>query len=180
MVSATWIAPTSGRIVTQIQSDSSPTDSPVRVRYAQPGSRSLGIAISLGGCAFRLAGFELQDNSVRCWFAPHDMPIGAKIIDAIHEGIRLRDKVPPSVGALSQERQGFSSVRGETWQPPFALCESASCGCNARGLSARLAPTSGRIVTQIQSSSARTMPSQAVGLQCVGLCGVPLSFRGPR
>jgi hypothetical protein len=29
----------------------------------------------------------------RCWFAPHDMRIGAKIIDAIDEAIRLRDKV---------------------------------------------------------------------------------------
>jgi hypothetical protein len=37
-VSATAIAPTSGRIVTQIQSDSSRADSPVRIRYAQPGS----------------------------------------------------------------------------------------------------------------------------------------------
>jgi hypothetical protein len=39
-VSATQIAPTSGRVVTQIQSDSSRADSPVRVRYAQPGSWS--------------------------------------------------------------------------------------------------------------------------------------------
>src|SRR5207237_1290360 len=37
-VSAARIAPTSSRIVTQIQSDSSRADSPVRVRYAQPGS----------------------------------------------------------------------------------------------------------------------------------------------
>jgi TIR domain/Pentapeptide repeats (8 copies) len=36
---------------------------------------------------------DLQNKGVRCWFAPHDMPIGAKIIDAIDEGIRLRDKV---------------------------------------------------------------------------------------
>jgi hypothetical protein len=36
---------------------------------------------------------DLQNNGVRCWFAPHDMPIGAKIIDAIDEAIRLRDKV---------------------------------------------------------------------------------------
>jgi hypothetical protein len=36
---------------------------------------------------------DLQAKSVRCWFAPHDMPIGAKIIDAIDEAIRLRDKV---------------------------------------------------------------------------------------
>jgi uncharacterized protein YjbI with pentapeptide repeats len=36
---------------------------------------------------------DLQANGVRCWFAPHDMPIGAKILDAIDEAIRLRDKV---------------------------------------------------------------------------------------
>jgi hypothetical protein len=36
---------------------------------------------------------DLQNKGVRCWFAPHDMPIGAKIIDAIDKAIRLRDKV---------------------------------------------------------------------------------------
>ena len=36
---------------------------------------------------------DLQKNGVRCWFAPHDMPIGAKIINAIDEAIRQRDKV---------------------------------------------------------------------------------------
>ena len=36
---------------------------------------------------------DLQNSGVRCWFAPHDMPIGAKIIDALDEAIRLRDKV---------------------------------------------------------------------------------------
>jgi TIR domain/Pentapeptide repeats (8 copies) len=35
----------------------------------------------------------LQAKGVRCWFAPHDLPIGAKILDAIDEAIRLRDKV---------------------------------------------------------------------------------------
>jgi hypothetical protein len=30
---------------------------------------------------------------VRCWFAPHDLPIGAKTWDTIDEAIRLRDKV---------------------------------------------------------------------------------------
>ena len=30
---------------------------------------------------------------MRCWFAPHDLPIGAKTWDAIDEAIRLRDKV---------------------------------------------------------------------------------------
>ena len=30
---------------------------------------------------------------VRCWFAPHDLPIGAKTWNAIDEAIRLRDKL---------------------------------------------------------------------------------------
>jgi hypothetical protein len=36
---------------------------------------------------------DLKNEGVRCWFAPHDMRIGAKILDAIHEGIRLQEKV---------------------------------------------------------------------------------------
>ena len=45
---------------------------------------------------------DLQDKGVRCWFAPEDMKIGAKIRDTIDKAIRLRDKVvlvlsePPS------------------------------------------------------------------------------------
>jgi uncharacterized protein YjbI with pentapeptide repeats len=36
---------------------------------------------------------DLQNKGVRCWFAPHDLPIGAKIWDAIDEAIHLRDKL---------------------------------------------------------------------------------------
>jgi uncharacterized protein YjbI with pentapeptide repeats len=36
---------------------------------------------------------DLQNKGVRCWFAPHDMPIGGKIRDEIDAAIRLRDKV---------------------------------------------------------------------------------------
>jgi hypothetical protein len=36
---------------------------------------------------------DLQDKGVRCWFAPHDLPIGAKTWDAIDEAIKLRDKL---------------------------------------------------------------------------------------
>jgi uncharacterized protein YjbI with pentapeptide repeats len=36
---------------------------------------------------------DLQDKGVRCWFAPHDLPIGAKTWDAIDEAIRLREKL---------------------------------------------------------------------------------------
>jgi TIR domain len=36
---------------------------------------------------------DVQNKGVRCWFAPHDLPIGAKTWDAIDEAIRLRDKL---------------------------------------------------------------------------------------
>jgi hypothetical protein len=36
---------------------------------------------------------DLQNKGVRCWFAPHDMPIGGKIRDEIDAAIRLRDKL---------------------------------------------------------------------------------------
>jgi uncharacterized protein YjbI with pentapeptide repeats len=36
---------------------------------------------------------DLQAAGVRCWFAPQDLPIGAKILDEIDAAIRLRDKV---------------------------------------------------------------------------------------
>ena len=36
---------------------------------------------------------DLQNNGVRCWFAPHDLPIGEKILDSIDAAIRVRDKV---------------------------------------------------------------------------------------
>ena len=36
---------------------------------------------------------DLQSKGVRCWFAPHDLHIGAKTWDAIDEAIRLRDKL---------------------------------------------------------------------------------------
>jgi uncharacterized protein YjbI with pentapeptide repeats len=36
---------------------------------------------------------DLQNKAVRCWFAPHDLPIGARIREGIDEAIRVRDKV---------------------------------------------------------------------------------------
>ena len=36
---------------------------------------------------------DLQNNGVRCWFAPHNLPIGGKILDEIDVAIRLRDKL---------------------------------------------------------------------------------------
>ena len=36
---------------------------------------------------------DLQNKGIRCWFAPHDLPIGAKTWDHIDAAIRLRDKL---------------------------------------------------------------------------------------
>jgi hypothetical protein len=36
---------------------------------------------------------DLQDRGVRCWFAPHDLPIRGEILDEIDAAIRLRDKL---------------------------------------------------------------------------------------
>jgi hypothetical protein len=36
---------------------------------------------------------DLQNKGVRCWFAPDDMRIGDKILDAIDDAVRLRDKL---------------------------------------------------------------------------------------
>jgi hypothetical protein len=36
---------------------------------------------------------DLQNSGVRCWFAPHDLPIGAKTWDAIDEAIKSRNKL---------------------------------------------------------------------------------------
>ena len=53
---------------------------------------------------------DLQNKGVRCWFAPHDMRIGAKIIDAIEEAIRVRDKV---LLILSESAIASDWVEGE-------------------------------------------------------------------
>jgi hypothetical protein len=36
---------------------------------------------------------DLQQVGVRCWFAPHDMPIGGKILDEVHDAISRRDRL---------------------------------------------------------------------------------------
>jgi uncharacterized protein YjbI with pentapeptide repeats len=36
---------------------------------------------------------DLQNKGVRCWFAPHDLRIGKKILDAVDAAIRLRERV---------------------------------------------------------------------------------------
>jgi hypothetical protein len=59
---------------------------------------------------------DLQNKGVRCWFALHDLPIGAKTWDAIDEAIKLRDKL---LVILSQESIKSEWVEDEV-QKAFA------------------------------------------------------------
>jgi hypothetical protein len=53
---------------------------------------------------------DLQDCGARCWFAPEDMKIGAKILDTLDQATRLRDKV---VLVLSEASIASDWVEGE-------------------------------------------------------------------
>ncbi|MEY2527469.1 MAG: hypothetical protein QOE73_2240 [Verrucomicrobiota bacterium] len=53
---------------------------------------------------------DLQNAGVRCWFAPHDLPIGSKILDEIDAAIRLRDKL---ILILSERSIGSDWVEDE-------------------------------------------------------------------
>jgi TIR domain len=53
---------------------------------------------------------DLQDKGVRCWFAPHDLPIGAKTRPAIDEAIREYDKL---LLVLSKHSVGSAWVEHE-------------------------------------------------------------------
>jgi uncharacterized protein YjbI with pentapeptide repeats len=52
---------------------------------------------------------DLQNNGVRCWFAPHDMRTGEKILDSIDQAIRLRDKVLLILSEDSIQRDSIQS-----------------------------------------------------------------------
>jgi hypothetical protein len=68
----------------------------IRSRYAQTEIDRGSCFISYSGkdqaFAERLHA-DLQNKGVRCWFAPRDLPIGAKTWDAIDEAIRFTDKL---------------------------------------------------------------------------------------
>lgn len=53
---------------------------------------------------------DLQDNGVRCWYAPEDMKIGDKIRDSIDQAIRVREKL---LLVLSQDSINSSWVENE-------------------------------------------------------------------
>jgi hypothetical protein len=49
---------------------------------------------------------DLQNKGVRCWFAPQDLPIGAKTRPAIDEAIRRSDKLLLVLSELREQRLG--------------------------------------------------------------------------
>ena len=53
---------------------------------------------------------DLQKNGVRCWFAPEDLKIGSRIRPAIHDAIRLHDKL---LLILSEHSVGSQWVEDE-------------------------------------------------------------------
>jgi hypothetical protein len=71
-----------------------------RAALVQPYSCFIGYSLRDGDFARRLHA-DLQASGVRCWFAPEDMKIGAKILDAIDDAIRARDKVLLVLSAAS-------------------------------------------------------------------------------
>jgi hypothetical protein len=69
---------------------------------------------------------DLQSNGVRCWFAPKDIPIGARVRDAIDEGIRDKDKVllilsKQSVSSSWVEKEVETAFEEETLRKDIVL-----------------------------------------------------------
>jgi len=79
---------------------------------------------------------DLQASGVRCWFAPKDIPIGARVREAIDDGIRdkdrllliwsedsvssswvEKDRILPAMAALRRTRGDESTIFGtsEVW-----------------------------------------------------------------
>lgn len=64
---------------------------------------------------------DLQNNSVRCWYAPHHMEIGAPILNEIDSAIRVHDKLllilsENSVGSRWVEHEVLSATTKEFQQ----------------------------------------------------------------
>ena len=71
---------------------------------------------------------DLQNKGGRCWFAPHDLRIGDKILDEIDAAIRLRDKVLLILSAYEFVKGNRlpSGIQCFLWVLP-QLCAFASC-----------------------------------------------------
>jgi TIR domain len=85
---------------------------------------------------------DLQNNGERCWFAPHDMPIGGKIRDKIDVAIRLRDKL---LLILSEHSIKSNWVEDEIEQASLRRRTRARSGCAVSGPVGQNRPTGKRI-----------------------------------
>jgi hypothetical protein len=61
--------------------------------WSVPGEARHGRVIHARAVFAKRIHADLQNKGVRCWFAPHDLRIGAEILDGIDAAIRLRDGV---------------------------------------------------------------------------------------
>ncbi|HEV7377277.1 MAG TPA: toll/interleukin-1 receptor domain-containing protein [Pyrinomonadaceae bacterium] len=69
---------------------------------------------------------DLQAKGVRCWFAPHDLPVGGKLLDEIDAAIRLRDKVllvlsKQSIASNWVEDEVTKAFEEERWRDQIVL-----------------------------------------------------------
>ena len=75
---------------------------------------------------------DLQAKGVRCWFAPHDMPIGAKILRRHRRGDPAAGQ--GAAGAVrGRDRQRLGRGRGDA--QPWTRSASASSSCCSRSAS---------------------------------------------
>src|SRR5262249_46492765 len=68
----------------------------------------------------------LRGKGVRCWYTPHDLPIGARIRPAIDESIRVYDKLllvlsEHSVGSQWVEQEVETALRREREEGKLVL-----------------------------------------------------------
>ena len=66
---------------------------------------------------------DLQNSGVRCWFAPHDLPIGGKILDEIYKAIPGYEKLliilsKHSIGSTWVEKEVKKALAEEDTRQP--------------------------------------------------------------
>jgi hypothetical protein len=85
------LAPTSCEVITQFQSDSARTDTPVRVRYAQPGSQ-----VSVGEHA---SGYHILTMTISRARTNHRRPFGLSVRRFLRPaGRRVFEVLLPPIG----------------------------------------------------------------------------------
>jgi hypothetical protein len=107
---------------------------------------------------------DLQNKGVRCWFAPHDLPIGAKTWDAIDEAIRRLSTVEEAGGISEEPLPALTRPEGERSQ----IVSQATF----HRAKTEVAPGTGTIIPVVTGASHTRLPVASRGLkaQSVGTC----------